>query len=1196
MRNLKRALSLALAAVMVLSMMVIGAGAVSIDDFSDKDEIVNTEAVTTMVSLGVINGKDDGSYDPTGIVTRAEMAKLISVMLNGGKDPTLGEVSANFTDTAGHWAESYIAYVANLSIIDGRGDGTFGPNDQVTGAQAAKMLLTALGYRSEIEGFTGANWAINVQLKANDIDLFADLVINPDEGLTRDETAQMIYNAVQAQEVEYRNLDGNYNDVIYPTMKGTMLANRFGVIKVEGVVAANDVFAVPGSATTTAGRTRLIDTNTYITTGTNGQNVTRNYDGVYNVSVDNDMVGTRIVIYVKFQNALAPNAVNSTVVGTPISSEKNTIAETTKRLKDDSAVRSFLSDNGLTIPSDGVAADDTHGTLFFTENDTDDTAAVTRAFAVTATSNVNGTELKFIDHDDDGVVDYIFKTLPRMAKITVYNEKDESLTIAGEGSIDFDDIANVADVAKDDIVLYHKVNETYYMEKAETVTGVVEAYNNNKTVTVDGASYGKSTVSAELSSTDLTEFGAEMPMVGNTYTFYMDNNGNVVAWVLGEESIGNYAIILAADVKNTANFESASVKLLMADGSVATYDVNLLASANKFGVGGATTAAKEAGMVALFDSVPGDANDGQGLNNMIVTYVVGENGKVTIGDPAAVSNTYDSVTAGAAYTADATAVARNVARYTFDNTGAGADISVSVNDSTIFFIRNISGDGTVYSVVNGLSKLPTTAIARSSVISAVYSVTNANPNVAKAVVVDGTFRGTANYVYVTDSYIGTKNVNGEEVYTYPVVFEDGAAGTLSINRDNVVDGMAYEYTVDSNGVAAVQVTGDIHNGFVSTYAKGSNLSVRTGNGKPDTTVTSYTVLSDANLWNVEGEPYAETLTNDMSMCFITDSDGFVKTVFVNDTNATLTTNISAAAGLGLGFNSRSVYSGYDVEVTGAASGDVLAYVVTYDNGKTETKTVKVSTDNVGYISVPKNAASIRITAVNGNEGGEGETPAPGVDSIVTLTGYSSTDYNFYVNNVAVDATAIRGGVTVAAKTGDKLVIEAKADKLASGKYYAIGDGKVYTADASKGIEVTVTDKMTLAAPVQMFSATVPTTATLADLGDATVTWTVDEDAILKDGVYYLPKDATIVATVSLDADGFTTAKANAKLTAEGTPTAVAAITTATNDPESAGVATAAGAEITFPGNAKTYTTGVFTFTWTVNNANVTGIDFSVDNA
>ena len=93
MRNLKRALSLALAFVMVMSMMVVGAGALSIDDFTDAEEIVNTEAVTTMVSLGVIDGNDDGSYNPTGVVKRGEMAKLIAVMLNGGNEPTLGEMA-----------------------------------------------------------------------------------------------------------------------------------------------------------------------------------------------------------------------------------------------------------------------------------------------------------------------------------------------------------------------------------------------------------------------------------------------------------------------------------------------------------------------------------------------------------------------------------------------------------------------------------------------------------------------------------------------------------------------------------------------------------------------------------------------------------------------------------------------------------------------------------------------------------------------------------------------------------------------------------------------------------------------------------------------------------------------------------------------------------------------------------------------
>ena len=59
MRNLKRALSLALAAIMVLGMMVVGASAASYDDFSNKDEIVNTEAVSILTALNVINGESE---------------------------------------------------------------------------------------------------------------------------------------------------------------------------------------------------------------------------------------------------------------------------------------------------------------------------------------------------------------------------------------------------------------------------------------------------------------------------------------------------------------------------------------------------------------------------------------------------------------------------------------------------------------------------------------------------------------------------------------------------------------------------------------------------------------------------------------------------------------------------------------------------------------------------------------------------------------------------------------------------------------------------------------------------------------------------------------------------------------------------------------------------------------------------------
>ena len=82
MRNLKRVLGLALASVMVLSMMVVGAGAANYDDFTDKDEIVNTEAVQMLVELGVLQGKDSGAFDPPGIFSRGEMAKIIRVVLN----------------------------------------------------------------------------------------------------------------------------------------------------------------------------------------------------------------------------------------------------------------------------------------------------------------------------------------------------------------------------------------------------------------------------------------------------------------------------------------------------------------------------------------------------------------------------------------------------------------------------------------------------------------------------------------------------------------------------------------------------------------------------------------------------------------------------------------------------------------------------------------------------------------------------------------------------------------------------------------------------------------------------------------------------------------------------------------------------------------------------------------------------------
>ena len=159
MRNLKRALSLVMAMALIVGMMVVSASAAG-KDFTDADEIEHKEAVNTMVALNVIAGKEDGSYyDPAGTLTRAEMAKVVAYVMNGGVEPNIGtKVVPTYSDIDNHWAEAYIEYCTSMGIIAGDGAGKFNPEGTLTAEQCAKMFLTAIGYDANVFGFTGNDW------------------------------------------------------------------------------------------------------------------------------------------------------------------------------------------------------------------------------------------------------------------------------------------------------------------------------------------------------------------------------------------------------------------------------------------------------------------------------------------------------------------------------------------------------------------------------------------------------------------------------------------------------------------------------------------------------------------------------------------------------------------------------------------------------------------------------------------------------------------------------------------------------------------------------------------------------------------------------------------------------------------------------------------------------------------------------
>lgn len=199
MKRFQKILSLALSG--SLAVGILGGAALALD-FPDAGQIVHAAAVEELVELKIINGKDDGRFDPYGKLSRAEMAKMASVILTAGG---IGETGApSFTDTYGHWAKAYIGQCAAQGLISGRGDGTFDPDGVLTGSAAAKILLGMLGYGAEAEGLVGIEWQKNTDALAVSTGLYEELDgLDSSAALDRDGAAQMICNALNAQRVSY---------------------------------------------------------------------------------------------------------------------------------------------------------------------------------------------------------------------------------------------------------------------------------------------------------------------------------------------------------------------------------------------------------------------------------------------------------------------------------------------------------------------------------------------------------------------------------------------------------------------------------------------------------------------------------------------------------------------------------------------------------------------------------------------------------------------------------------------------------------------------------------------------------------------------------------------------------------------------------------------------------------------------------
>ena len=493
MRNLKRALSLLLSSTMVLGMLVMGSSAASYADVTSKQ---HEEAIEVLKTVGIMTGDENGKFNPEAKVTRNEMAVVMCNLL----DYTVASYKGTspFTDVP-EWAEPYVAACYTNGITSGYDAKTYGGSDTVTTGQAALMLLKALGYFQYSADF-GSDWLVETTKNGSTAGLFDGVATGAKEALTRNDVAQMVLNALEADLVkaEKNGSDVHVGDIVISGGKATY-NSRTGT---DSKYAKIDNTKVDGKYTIQLGED-LYDGDLVKADGADDDFGRPSVKWTY----ENKEIGT----YADDADAVYTATVEKQdlydLVGSDVYND----------LKN--------GDADFSVVVDGVALKDVKLSDYIVKNNDDD--AGDKIIKKGATTEV------FIDDDSNDVVITVINSY--VAQVDGdYDKNDEELDldILDEAFVDVkdttlssDDFDYLDSYSDEDYVLITVANkEIKTIDLAETVEGKVTAYTEKKNVTVDGTKYEYS-----KNYTDAVKDDSNLSYdLNEAYTLVLDANGYVI--------------------------------------------------------------------------------------------------------------------------------------------------------------------------------------------------------------------------------------------------------------------------------------------------------------------------------------------------------------------------------------------------------------------------------------------------------------------------------------------------------------------------------------------------------------------------------------------------------------------------------------------------------------------------------------------
>ena len=644
MRNLKRALSLGLTAAMISGLMVMGSSAASYADVTSEN---NVEAIEVLESVGIMIGDENGNFNPDQNVTRNEMAVIMSNLME--YNVASYKDTSPFTDVPS-WAEPYVAACWTNGITAGYSDTIYGGSDTVTTAQAALMLMKALGYFQYASDF-GGDWQLATTRQGNAIDLFDGVDSGVTAPMTRNDVAQLVLNTLEAGTVT-ASTDGSWsigdvtivNNVTYNYVtSNSSYAESIHSVKSTSSTSDADRYVVELGEQLYQGDLRLRE-------GTMDDFGRPSRTWIY----ENSEIGT----YAEDADLTYTAGVESGEIYSDLGLGKNIVADDVTVYVDgeDAASTAIRRNNDTKLPASG------NGVLTEVFYDADDNTAI-----ITHVNTWVGTIVKSVAETDD-----------EAAYVVVAPEKEAPAGFSGneefETDTEFDD---------DQYVLYtysQSSGEIESVTAAEDASGLVTEAENTDTndtdkaaLTIDGT---RRTASVKVTGPeDLSDISD-----GEEYIVYLDSYGYVI-YVERVDEIGDYALVL--ETASPSSFIGNKAIMVFTDG---TYDI---VDTDK------------------------NYHDGKAEDRIdagtIVTYRVDEDGEYTLRPVAETKASYTADSSVFSMENDKAGIKVD----TFEDKKPGTQ-TVTANSATTFVVRDpsnlgLSSSAEDWTVYTGIKNAPTIA-------------------------------------------------------------------------------------------------------------------------------------------------------------------------------------------------------------------------------------------------------------------------------------------------------------------------------------------------------------------------------------------------------------------------------------------------------------------------------------------------------